>query len=295
MRERLQNNKGKICLIISAFIYGLAPILAKITYSGGTKVITLAFLRAFLAVPLLYIIMKVNHKSLKLTKSELKSVILLGVFGGAIPIVLLYLSYNYISAGLATTLHFVYPLIIVFASAFIYHEKIRQNTLIAAVLVTIGIFLFVDISQSSDTFGVVMALLSGVFYSFYVLYMDKSGLDSMDYIKLTFYTMIMISAATLIFGILSHGISFEMTGEAWVYAVLISILVTLLATPLFQIGVKYEGASTAGVISTVEPITTIILGAVFLGEAVNTLQYIGVLMILGGISAVQFKRENRGD
>ena len=289
MRERLINNKGKICLLISAFIYGLAPILAKNAYSGGTRAVTLAFLRAFMAVPLLFILMKVNHKPLRLTKSELKKVSVLGIFGGAVPIVFLYLSYGYISAGLATTLHFIYPIVIVFASAFIYHEKIRRTTIIAAVMVTIGIFMFVDINSASDKIGIILALLSGVFYSFYVLYMDKSGLDSMDYIKLTFYTMLMISAGTLIYGIFVHGISFDMTPKAWIYSLMISLLVTLLAVPLFQAGVKYEGASTAGILSTIEPITTLVLGAVFLGEFIGNMQYLGGIMILAGVTAVQIK------
>lgn len=290
VRERIKNNKGKICLIISAFVYGLAPILAKITYSGGTRAITLAFLRASLTVPLLYILLKVNHVSLRLTKREIKSVAILGTLGGAVPIIFLYLSYRYISTGLATTLHFIYPLIIVFASAFIYHERIKRATIIASILVTIGIFMFVDINNVSDKIGIVFATLSGIFYSFYVLYMDKSGLDSMDYVKLTFYTMLIISVSTLVFGFIADGISFNMTPKAWVYAFLISLLITLFAMPLFQAGVKYEGASTAGIISTIEPITTIILGGLFLGEVIGVMQYIGVILILAGVTAVEIAR-----
>ncbi len=290
MKEMIKNGRGKLCLIISAFVYGLAPILAKVTYSGGTGAVTLAFLRAFLTVPLLFILMKVNNIPLRLTKKEMKSVTVLGIFGGAVPIILLYLSYGHISTGLATTLHFIYPVVIVFASAFIYHERIRYTTIIASLLVTVGIFMFVDINNSSDRIGIILALLSGVFYSFYVLYMDKSGLDGMDYIKLTFYTMIIISISTLIFGVIVHGISFEMTTKAWIYALLISVLVTLLAMPLFQAGVKYEGASTAGILSTLEPITTMILGAVFLGEFIGIMQYIGGLLILSGVAAVQMYR-----
>ncbi len=281
--------KGNLCLFISAFIYGVAPILAKAAYSGGTNAVTLVFLRAFMAVPLLFAVLRANHVPMRLNRRELKSVAVLGSIGGALPIILLYLSYNYISTGLATTLHFVYPIIIVFASAFIYHEKIKRTTIIAALLVTVGIFMFVDINSAADKAGIVLALLSGVFYSFYVLYMDKSGLDSMDYAKLTFYTTLMISAGTLIYGIAVHRISFNMTPSSWMYSFLTSLLITLLALPLFQAGVKYSGAAAAGVLSTVEPITTVILGAVFLHEPVGAMQYAGGLMILAGVTAVQLK------
>lgn len=282
-------NKGKICLLISAFIYGLAPILAKITYEGGANGITLTFLRASLCVPLLYIMIKADKKSLRLTKREMKSVTILSVFGGAVPMILLYMSYSYISAGLATTLHFIYPLIIVIASSFLFHEKMTKIKLIAVILVTIGVLLFVDISKSSSVTGIILALLSGIFYSFYVIYINHSGLDSMDYLKLTFYYLVIMSIATLIFGVFVHGISFSLSARAWVYSILISFLVTILAIPLFQIGVHREGASTAGILSTFEPITSIACGAMFLGEIVGAWQLIGGFMILTGVVMTEIK------
>ncbi len=290
MSERISKNRGKICLLISAFIYGFAPVLAKFTYEGGANGITLTFLRASMCVPLLYIMAKADKKPLKLTKDELKHVIILGIFGGALPIVLLYLSYNYISIGLATTLHFIYPLIIVLASAFLYHEKMTKFKLIAVVLVTVGIFLFADIKNASDKAGIILALLSGVFYSFYVIYMERSGLDDMDPAKFTFYTMLIMSVTTLVFGYAVHGLSFDLTPGAWVFSMLISLLVTLLAIPLFQRGVKYEGAATAGIMSTFEPITSVAMGAVFLGEIVGGAQMLGGAMILSGVIMAEIRR-----
>lgn len=276
-------SKGKICLLISAFLYGIAPVLAKVTYDGGANGITLTFLRGSISIPLLYIMMKADGKSLKLTKRELKSVIILGVFGGAVPVLLLYFSYNFISTGLATTLHFVYPLIIVLASALLYHERMSGIKMVSTILVTIGIFMFADIETASDSIGIIMALLSGVFYSFYVIYIDRSGLDAMDYIKLTFYIMLIISITTLIFGVAVHGLSFDLTGKAWSFAAVISLIVTLGAMPLFQIGVRYEGASTAGIMSTFEPITSVAMGVTFLGEIVGIAQILGIAMIMMGI------------
>lgn len=290
MSERIIRSKGKIFLLTSAFIYGFAPVLAKFTYEGGANGITLTFLRAALCVPLLYVMAKADKKSLKLTKSELKQVVILGIFGGALPIVLLYLSYDYISTGLATTLHFVYPLIIVIASSFLFHEKMTKFKLIAVVLVTVGIFLFADINHVANKIGIVLALLSGVFYSFYVIYMERSGLDDMDPSKFTFYTMLIMSMTTLAFGFAIGGINFNMTAGAWVFSMLISILVTLIAIPMFQAGVKYEGATTAGIMSTFEPITSVAMGAVFLGEIVGGAQMLGGAMILSGVIMAEMRQ-----
>ena len=261
--------KGKICLILSALIYGIAPMLAKIAYMGGVNGMTLTFLRTFLMLPLLFVLMLVRGRSFRLNKKELFDIIILGVVGGSFSIISLYAAYDYISTGLATTLHFIYPLIIVVVSALIYREKITNMKLAAVMLVTLGIFLFVDLNTAADKIGVILAVLSGVFYSFYVIYMDHSGLDKMDYVKLTFYLMIIMSAT------------------AWVFAVIISFLITIGAIPLFQAGVRYEGASTAGIVSALEPITTIILGALFLGEAMGLVQYFGGAMIILGVGIAE--------
>lgn len=280
--------KGKICLILSALIYGIAPMLAKIAYMGGVNGMTLTFLRTFLMLPLLFVLMLARGRSFRLNKKELFDIIILGVVGGSFSIISLYAAYDYISTGLATTLHFIYPLIIVVVSALIYREKITNMKLAAVMLVTLGIFLFVDLNTAADKIGVILAVLSGVFYSFYVIYMDHSGLDKMDYVKLTFYLMIIMSAGTFIFGAATKSIVFnEMSGTAWVFAVIISFLITIGAIPLFQAGVRYEGAPTAGIVSALEPITTIILGALFLGEAMGLVQYFGGAMIILGVGIAE--------
>ncbi len=280
-------------LCISAFIYGLAPILAKFAYDGGVNVITLTFLRVSLAIPFLVVILKADKISLKITKKELVQILLLAIIGGALPILLLYISYNHISAGLATTLHFVYPILIIFASSVIYRERISKTTILSAIIVTIGIFMFADINSAADKIGIILAILSGVLYSFYVVYMDKSGLDKMQYSKFTFYLMLFMSISVLAFGFVTNSVSFAISPKSWAYAILISILITIFATPFFQVGVRYEGAATAGIISTIEPITTIILGAVFLDEAMQPSQYLGGALVIIGVVAANHSM-NRG-
>lgn len=282
--------KGKIYLITAAFLYGVAPIFAKMTYIGGANGITLTFLRTLLALPVLFLLMLIRRTSFKITKSELGGIVLLGTVGGTLCMVTLYISYDYISTGLATTLNFIYPLIIVVASAVIYKEKISKAKLLAVTLVTFGMFMLVDITDSANKIGIILALFSGILYSFYVIYMQHSHLDELDYIKLTFYIAVITSIGTFIFGSLTDSFTFaDMNAEAWLLSVLISAMITLGAIPLFQVGVRYEGATTAGIISAVEPITSIVLGTLFLNEYMGVPQYFGVsLLIIGVILAEKY-------
>ena len=105
----------------------------------------------------------------------------------------------------------------------------------------------------------------------------------MDFIVLTFYVMLIMSGTIFIFGVLVNEINFNFSPLSWSFASLISLLTTLGAMPLLQLGIRYEGASTAGILSSVEPITTIILSATFLGEIIGTGQIMGGALILFGV------------
>lgn len=280
-------SKGKFFLFLSAFFYGIMPLLSSISYRGGLNGITLSFLRCFLALPLLFIMIKADKKSLKLTKRQFRDILLLGTIGGAIPILLLYLSYEFIPVGLATTLHFVYPLIIVITISILQRKKLSRLTLCSVLLVTTGIFMFADINFNVSKIGLLLALLSGVLYSFYILYIDISKLYKLDNIVLTFYVMTIMSGIIFIFGVIVNGLSFNFSPFSLSISVIISFLTTLGAMPLLQAGIRYEGAATAGIISAGEPITTTILGAVFLGEHISMAQLLGSVLIIMGVLLVQ--------
>ena len=284
-------SKGKLFLYISAFSYGVLPIFASIAYRGGVNGITLTFLRSFLSLPILLLVIKHENVSLRITIKQTKGIIKLSVFGCSLSILLLYLSYNYISTGLATTLHFVYPLIILVSSVFLYKERLTRTSLCSVIMATIGIFMFSDVGTGASRVGVILAILSGVFYSFYIIYIDYSGLDRINFFVLTFYTMLITSITVLIFGIIVKEISFSFMPSSWLFSVVISAITTLAAMPLLQIGTRYEGVNTAGIISTIEPITTIILGVVFLGERLGISQVFGGSLILFGVLLSQKKEK----
>ncbi len=282
-------NRGKLCLYTSSVIYGLIPVLAKTAYSGGANGLTLSFLRASLCVPLLFFA-AARRGTLKVSGEALKRIVLLGTFGSAMSITLLYISYNYIPAGLATTLHFVYPILIFTAEFFICKKKISRRETVSLILAAAGIALFADINGSGDIAGVVTALLSGAFYAFYVMYLEKSGLEKTDCIALTFYVCLITSAVVFVYGMFSGTLTFSLTPYAWTCAFIISLASSLLAIPLFQIGLEYTDPRTASVISTAEPITGVAAGALFLGEGISAVKAAGCALILLGVLAAGAKK-----
>ncbi len=281
---------GKIYLLVSAFAYGIIPLFARGVYAGGSNAVTLIVLRSFLALPVLAIMILIKKIPLKLTMREFFKILALAVFGNAAAMLSLYISYDHISVGMSMVIHYIYP-IIVFAACFIFFkERLTIAKIISLALVSLGILMFMDSSDSLNAYGVTAAFLSGIFYAFFVLYMDKSNIDKMNYLKLTFYVSVFTGIAVLIFSLFTDSLDLTITPQGWVLSAVVSLLSTIVAIPLFQLGIKKEGAASAAVISTFEPITSIVAGAVFLNEKITIMGLIGCVMIFSGIAVIEMKK-----
>lgn len=272
--------KGIIFTIISAFVFGFTPILAKITYAGGNNAITLTFLRALLGLPFLYIGMRKNKTVLKITKDEFFKFILLSFLGIGITTTSLYSSYNYISVGMATTLHFIYPCVVYFICILFFKEKITKKKLTALVFSSFGIIMLIDKVSYGNTVGIFLATLSGITYGLFLVYLDKSGFKHMDAFKCTFYISLFNIVGLFIFGKFTGNLTFALDLSAWLITILISFLTSIFGNAFLQLGVKYCGATTASILCTFEPITSVILGIIFLSEHITIFKFLGCIFII---------------
>lgn len=95
-----------------------------------------------------------------------------------------------------------------------------------------------------------------------------------------------MSLCTGLFGAVSGQLVLVLPPEAWVLSLMVSFFTSLGALPLFQLGVRYTGASTAAVLSTLEPITSIAVGILVLGEELSVFKWVGCVLILAGVVLV---------
>lgn len=285
--------KGIIFTIISAFVFGFTPILAKITYSGGNNAITLTFLRALLGLPFLYIGMRKNKTSIKISKSEFFKFILLSFLGIGITTISLYESYNYISVGMATTLHFVYPSVVYFICILFFKEKITLKKLLALFFSTIGIVMLVDKMVGGSMFGIFLATLSGVTYGLFLVYLDKSIFKHMDPFKCTFFISLFNVVGIFFFGRITGNLTFGLTYSAWLITILISFLTSVFGNAFLQLGVKYCGATTVSILCTFEPITSVVLGIFFLNESLTILKFLGCFCIILAVILLSINNKTR--
>lgn len=271
--ERL---KGIAYVAISAFLFGCMPLLAKNIYLLGGNAVTLVFHRFSLALPILFILIRKDFCAI--TKEEFIKVTILS-FGLAGTPVLLYISYNYIASGTATAIHFMYPILVVLAYVIFFRQKISMVKVICIVLSTTGILLFYT-NDKSNVIGILIAFASAISFTFYIIYLDRSGLKTMPSLKLTFYLSAVSSVELFLFSSVTKTLTFNIKPLGWILTFVLVIFISIIATVLFQIGVKIIGPQRTAILSTLEPITSIVIGVIAFNEAFNIKIGMGMFFII---------------
>ena len=155
--------KGVLFTGLSALLFGLAPVLSSKTYQLGSNAFTLTFYREAMVLPLLLAVLLLRRVSLRVTWRQLAVFVLVGLFGRGATTLMLNIAYNYIGVGAATTLHFMYPVFVALLCRFLFRERLGRVRLIALVLASAGVVLFLELGQGSGSaaLGTILAMGSG--------------------------------------------------------------------------------------------------------------------------------------
>jgi drug/metabolite transporter (DMT)-like permease len=276
--------KGIFYVVASAVIFGFTPILARITYDDGANGATITFLRGALAAPFLFVIMKNQKIPFASTRQEIRDLLWAGL-GSGVTTILLYTSYTFVSVGTATTLHFIYPVMVSLGCVVFYKDKLNLSTVLALILCTGGVFLFFNKLDIQSVKGFLFAVASGITFAFSLIYVEKSSLKKVSALKISFVLSV-VSALCPVIGA-QLGVNGELVlslpVRAWIYAGLVALLASVVGISLLQKGIKYIGATKASILSTVEPITSIFCGVVFLGETLSFVEVVACIGILTGV------------
>ncbi|MDL2253946.1 DMT family transporter [Ruminococcaceae bacterium OttesenSCG-928-I18] len=289
----MKRYRGIIYTLLSAAIFGFTPILTRLTYDGGANGITMVFLRAFLSLPVLLALLLGMKIPLGLQKKQILQVLPVGIIGLAFTTICLYTAYSYIGVGLSTTLHYVYPIFVIVSYVLFFKQKAGWMKWLALGAGMAGVVLMLQPGQKGNLIGIGLAVLSGATYAYYMIAIDRTGLKDMHYFKLTFYLCILSSLTSFLFGAATDNLAFPKTPTAWFYALLVSLLVSVAGLALLQRGIALAGPSDVSILFTVEPITSVLLGALILREPLSARTLVGVALILASVVLVALADRNR--
>ena len=272
--------KGYIFTVLSAVIYGTMPLMARYIYADGVNALTLVFLRNLLALPSLAFMVWLTEKSFKIERGMFFKVSLPSVLGCAVTPVLLFASYNYLASGTATVFHFIYPALVVLIGIVFLKKKAVFGTLLSLALCFVGVFMFYDSSQAFSFAGAGLALGSGVTFALYVISLscfNKKGISGFSF---SFYMTLWSSIIMLVFCLVTDTLMLPKSVAGWGLCLLFSFLVTTCAVVLFQQGTFILGGEKAAILSTLEPITSVLIGIFIFREAVTVKTVIGCILVI---------------
>ncbi|MDD2427861.1 MAG: EamA family transporter [Eubacteriales bacterium] len=289
MTKELQQKEKTIGIssaLISALMFGISPAIAKLAYEGGSNGLTMTFTRSLMSLPFLFLIARFKNISLKLTKNELLVVVLVSIFGNFSTTLMLYSSFSYINVGMASVLHYFFPVIVTLVSVVFFKEKIKWWKLVALALGFAGVLTFMGTAAEGDLTGVLLAVGSSITYAAMLISVERMVLSTFHCVKLTFYTNLIVSLASFALGRASGILNLNLTLPAWIYSFVVSMMVGVIGFSLLNYAIVKIGASSTSVISMAEPLSGVLFAFLILGETLTLLNWLGCILIMTGVAII---------
>jgi len=274
--------KGVSCGVLAAVCYGTNPLGALPLYEEGVNTSSVLFYRFSLAVVMLGMILLVEHKTLALTRHELKVLFLLGILF-ALSSITYYQSFHFMDAGIASTVLFVYPVMVAVIMASCFHEKVTLSTVLAIVfsLGGIGLLYQGDMGSSLSVTGFLLVMLSALTYAVYIVVVNQSHIQ-MSSLKLTFYVLLFCMLTLMAYSFTSPELTLQLppSQRTWAYACWLGLVPTVLSLVLMTIAVHEVGATSTAIMGALEPMTAVAIGIMIFSELLTVRLTVGIIAIL---------------
>lgn len=287
--------KGYVYSILSAVIYGSMPLMATHIYDDGVNSVSLVLFRNLFAIPLVAFLSFRQCKSFAVPKKSLIPMSLIAIIGCCVTPILLLSSYNFMDSSVATVFHFIYPAVVILLGALFMKQKVSFKTLLCVILCIGGIVLFYTPGSTLDWRGATLAIVSGITCAIYICMLSAFKYKEIPLFLFTFYVIVISSVILFVFCFATGMLTFPKSFIGWVLCILFANLVTAGAVVLLQAGTFLIGGERSSILSTLEPITSIVLGICFLEENITIATGFGaVLVILASVLIAFFdlKKKN---
>ncbi len=286
----MKKNKpiGILCAVLSAVCYGTNPFGALPLYEEGVNTATVLAHRFGLAVILLSLVMLVKGISFKVSRQEFKVLFSLGILFAASSITY-YQSFHFMDAGIASTILFVYPVMVAVIMALFFKERVTVMTVVAILLSLIGIGLLYNggAGVSLSVIGIVLCILSSLAYAIYIVVVNQSSVK-MSSFKVTFYAMLVCEITLILYSFTSPELYLHAlpSARAWSFAVWLSIVPTILSLVFMTVAVHHVGATPTAILGALEPLTAVTIGVIVFGETLTPRLIVGIIFILFAVMLV---------
>ena len=279
--------KGYILGTIAAATYGMNPLFALPLYKAGMNPESVLFFRYMLAIPILAVMIKARGRSFKINRKETTTLIVMGLLV-AISSLTLFQSYNYMEAGIASTILFVYPIMVALIMSLVFKEKLTMMTGFCLLLALGGISMLYkggDGTTLSLT-GTLLALASALTYAIYIVGINQTVLKSTATLTVTFYVLVFGVTLFIIRLLTGTALTTPDKWYLWLNVLALSVFPTAISFLCTTSAIQYIGSTPTAILGALEPVTAIIFGITIFGERMTLRESIGIVMILIAVTLV---------
>ena len=283
------NNKAKGYALgaIAAATYGMNPLFALPLYADGMNPDSVLFFRYLFAIPLVGLMLKARGRSLRVERHALLPLAGMGLLV-ALSSLALFLSYNYMAAGIASTMLFVYPILVALIMTLVFHERITLQTVVCIALALVGIGLLYRSADGAtlSLTGTVFVMVSALAYALYIVGVNRPGLKHIATLKVTFY--VLLFGLVLFVARFACGVAFTLphTWYLWGCVVALAVFPTAISFLCTTSAIQYIGSTPTAILGALEPVTAVFFGVTVFGESLTFRESVGLTLIIAAVTLV---------
>ncbi len=287
MTTEISRFKGYLTGAMAAACYGLNPLFTLPLYAAGMTADSVLFYRYAFALLMIGLIMKVKKCSFRLQWKEVPILAAMGILF-SLSSLTLFEAYNYMDAGIASTLLFIYPILTAIIMVIFFKEKVSWITVTSILLAFVGIALLTRTSDGGmvSLMGCLLVFLSSLSYAIYIVGVNRSFLKTFPSMELTFYA--------LLFGLIVYivrlrgGIDLQIpTGYLqWGCAFGLALFPTIISLVLMAVSIHLIGSTHASILGALEPVTALFIGVLVFHEGFTSRIALGIVLVLFAVTLI---------
>ena len=284
----MANAKSRGCVLgaVAAASYGLNPLFTLPLYGAGMGVDSVLFYRYLLAAAMLGALMLVRRQSFAVRRRDLVPLAVMGLLF-SFSSLFLFESYNHMDAGIASTILFLYPVLVAVIMAVGFHEKVSRITMLSILLAFTGIaMLYKGGGEPLSFLGVALVFLSSLCYAVYIVGVNRSSLRGQPTEKLTFYALLFGLSVYVVRLRFCADLQAIPTPGLWINAVSLALFPTIVSLVTMAAAIRAIGSTPTAILGALEPLTALFFGVVVFGERLTLRIVLGVVLILVAVTLI---------
>lgn len=298
-KKRRITINGLFYAAISSMSFGFSPLFSLGLIAAGLSDFDILSYRWFIAGLVLMIYAFFKKKSLRLNSfGEVWKVVLLSILR-AITSVTLLLGYVNISSGIASTINFMYPVIVTICMMLFFGEKRSKIDFLAIAASIFGVYLLASgdsimVEGGNTGLGLACSLISAVSFAAYYILMKQVKADKIEVVKFTTWIMMLSAFYFIICAIIFNGrLTLVTDMKSWINILGLGLWATMVSNITGVKGIRRIGPTMTSVLGALQPVTAVILGVLFLGEHLYTRSLIGIMIIIAAVTIIVLHQNTR--